>query len=161
VKVPVCLAWLRGLVPDRDLREAGEWLRALKKKRIQLPASDPGPIRPRTSDGHRQNVVSLDGLPYLQPHVDQEPPEDPDFSTIVMDLEDQGFTAVEVDLIIAIEYEKVPPLALLTRLGCDQHEAERRAESVRRRMIRRNYKAAVAHELTFLNGIAAEPWPED
>jgi hypothetical protein len=160
MNVPGCLAWLQGLVPERDLRKAGAFFRKLKRKGVRLPASEPAPIRLRGPNGKREYVWSLDAMPY-EPASRDAGPEPPDEHS---ELEWLGFDHLQADYIVAVNYEKCPAKDLCRRLGCDAREVERRAASVKRRIARMQYDAAVAHEHAFLQqspGSFTEPWPED
>jgi len=153
-------AALRAIIPERELVAGEAWLQDLKNKGIRLPAPEPAPIRLRGPNGRRELVLSLDAMPYpVRDGVAED--VDDGGSTLEAELFDQGFDHVEADYVIAVNYEKCPAKDLCRRLGCDAREVERRATSVRRRIDRMRYAAAVAHEKTFLNGFPVEPFPED
>jgi hypothetical protein len=160
-EVPASLVWLRAFVPEKELLlKAGAWLRKLKKRHIRLPASDPAPIRLRGPDGERQYVWSLDAMPYEPAFRDDGPEPADEHSELVW----LGFDYIEADYIIAVNYERCPAKDLCRRLGCDAREVERRAASVKRRIARMRYDAAVDHEKAFLQRTPAEfndPWPKD
>lgn len=162
-RVPAYLAWLRGLIPDKHLTDADrDWRRVREKKHIRLPASEPAPIRLRGPDGQRAVVLSLDAMLYAVPDGVAEDADD-GLTGLLFELLEQGFDEVEADYIVAVKYEKCPRKDLCRRLGCGAQEVERRATSVRRRIDRIRYEAAVAHEKAFLRRATefSSTWPED
>ena len=163
MKMPAFIAALFATSTEDDKLEIQAWLKLPKNRNIRLPAADPAPIRLRGPDGQRKLVWSLDAMPYLPPFdLGPEPPDK--HSEAIAELEDLGFDDVEADFIVAVNYEQCPAKDLCRRLGCDAREVERRAASVRRRIDRMRYKAAVAHEKAFLQRSPVEfrdPWPKD